>query len=152
MASQTWASAVVTDSRTAISISAIDAYPQLTLILVAWTLAFWLARYLKSFFTRFIVTAVIVLLFASAFPIWFESASGSLQVLSPQIAKLTGISDWETQSGLLSQGYYNHFAADFFIILLVMALVAAIVSIWLPAKGQKLSSQFTTRIDNLPSW
>lgn len=149
LASQTWASAKIIESQEVVSITASEAYPQLTLIFLAWSLVFWMTRYLNSAFSKFLVSAVVILLFATASPVWFESASGSLNILAPQIAKKTGVSD--AGSALIIESHYNHLAADGFVIALILCLVSAMMLIWLPRPGVK-GREFVTRIDKLPSW
>jgi hypothetical protein len=151
-ASQVWASALIAESRLEVFSSAIDGYPQLSFVLLTWVLIFWLIRYLKSVFTRFLVSAVLVLLFATLFPVWFDSASGSLTILSGQIAKKTGVSDWEGQRALLASSEFNHLSADVFVIAVVAAFLSLLLLIWLPKVKGENSSKFVTRIDNLPSW
>ena len=151
LASQVWASATFTESSTAISVSAIEAYPQLTLIFVAWLLIIFIARYTKSLFGRFILSAVQVLLFSTAAPIWFESASGSLNILRDSITAKTGISDWQAQLQLISQTSYNHLLADTFVIVLVLGFTLSLGQIWF-GKNKGNSPKNLTRIDTLPKW
>ena len=61
LGSQVWASAVVSESMSAIQISGLEAFPQLSVILVAWLLIVFISRYTKSLFGRFILSAVLVL-------------------------------------------------------------------------------------------
>jgi hypothetical protein len=150
-ASQTWASGVVTDTAQTIQVSGLEAYPQITIALVVWLLVAFVGRYTKTLFGRFMLTCVSMLTVAILSPIWFESAAGSLTILSPQIAKATGVSDWPAQSQLISNGTYNHLSADLFVIFLIAGFIASITASWIPAKGSK-ATPLTTRIDNLPSW
>lgn len=151
-ASQVWARAVIAESQAEVTSTAIDGYPQLTFVLITWVLIFWLIRYLKSVFSQFLVSAVMVLLFSTLFPVWFDSASGSLTILAGSIAKKTGVSDWEGQRLLLATSEFNHLAADVFVISIVAAFVALLFLIWLPRNRSGNTSRFVTRIDNLPSW
>jgi hypothetical protein len=106
---------------------------------------------MNSVFSKFITTAVIVFLVSAASPVWFESASGSLSILSPEIAKVTGVSDWLGQTELIISSFYNHVAADFFVIALIFWFATLVIFIWSNKPGQ-VRKQFVTRIDNLPSW
>lgn len=151
LASQAWASTTITETQTEISISGLDAYPQITFILLTGLLILWVSKYLGSIFGKFLTSAVTFLLFATATPIWFESASGSLAILSPQISKLTGVSDWLGQSELIQDSQYDHLAADSFVIALIVWLVTLIYRLWSRPKGQA-KTEFVTRIDKLPSW
>ena len=150
-ASQTWASTIVSESQTTLSISGLDAYPQITFILLTGLLILWVSKYLGSIFGKFLTTAITVLLFATASPVWFESASGSFSILSPQISKVTGVSDWLGQSDLIKNSQYNHLAADSFVIFLIIWLISLIYLLWSKPKG-KARAEFVTRIDKLPSW
>lgn len=150
-ASQNWAFATISETGLVLSISGLDAYPQLTFLMLTGVLLLWLSRYLNSLFSKFLSSAVSVLLFATSSPVWFESASGSVSVLSPQIAKATGVSDWLGQSELIQEISYNHFAADFFIVALVLWFVSLVWLIWSEGSTGK-SKKLVTRIDNLPSW
>jgi len=151
LGSQVWASAVVTESISAIQISGLEAFPQLSVILVAWLLIVFISRYTKSLFGRFILSAVLVLLFATATPVWFESAAGSLSILGPQIADLTGVGDWASQQELISSSSFNHLFADVFIIALIVSLGLSLYSIWTSPAGGPVKN-LTTRIDRLPKW
>lgn len=151
LSSQTWASAVINETEIEVLISGNSAYPQIAFLLLTGILIIWLTKYLNSFFSKFLITAVTVLLVASASPVWFESASGSLSVLRPEIAKVTGISDWLGQSSIIKSSYYNHFAADFFVLALILWFISIIIFIW-SSKPEQKGKQFVTRIDNLPSW
>jgi len=150
-ASQEWAATTVIESQNRITVSGLDAYPQITFILLTGVLILWLTRYLNSLFSRFLTTAVVVLLFATASPTWFESASGSLSILSPQISKATGVSDWLGQSELIQASVYNHFAADLFVVFLIAWFVSLVVLLWMRQRNQK-ATNLVTRIDKLPSW
>lgn len=150
-ASQVWASATVIESQNNLSVSGLDAYPQITFILLTGLLILWLTRYLNSLFAKFLTTAVVILLFATASPTWFESASGSLSILSPQISKATGVSDWLGQSELITNSFYNHFAADLFVIFLITWFISLVSLLWMKKKNQN-ATNLVTRIDNLPSW
>ncbi len=149
--SQIWASSTIAESGNRLVISGLDAYPQITFILLTGILILWLTRYLNSLFARFLTSAVTLLLFATASPIWFESASGSLAILSPQISKATGISDWLGQSELLQDSFYNHLAADLFVIALISWFASLIFLLWARRPGEK-TANLVTRIDKLPSW
>jgi hypothetical protein len=151
MTSQTWASATITESQMRVEVSGLEAYPQITVSLVVWLLLVFVAGYVKSFFGRFLLSAVSILTTAILSPTWFESASGSLSILSPKIGKLTGVSDWATQGSLISNESYNHLAADLFIIFLIIAFASSITRYWLPSKGTRITS-LKTRIDDLPRW
>jgi hypothetical protein len=151
LASQTWASAVIIDTDQAVQISGLEAYPQISIALVVWLLIAFVVRYTRSLFSRFMLTAVLFLSVAILAPILFESSSGSLTILSPSLAKATGVSDWTTQSNLISDGIYNHLAADLFLVFLIVGFLASAVRNWQPAKG-RTGSVLTTRIDDLPSW
>jgi len=150
-ASQTWALAVITDTEQTVQVSGLEAYPQIAIALVVWPLVAFVGRYTKSLFGRFMLTCVSFLTVAILSPIWFESAAGSLTILSPLIAKATGVSDWAAQSELISNGTYNHLSADLFVIFLIVSFIASITGSWTPSKGTK-ATPLTTRIDNLPSW
>lgn len=150
-ASQIWASATITESQTRLSVTGLDAYPQIAFILLTGLLIIWLTRHLNSLFAKFLTTAVVTLLLATASPTWFESASGSLTILSPQISKSTGVSDWLGQSELIEDSVYNHVAADFFVICIVAWFISLVLLLWASKQGEK-SSNLVTRIDNLPSW
>ena len=150
-ASQVWASTTVIESQSSLSVSGLDAYPQITFILLTGILVLWLTRYLNSLFAKFLTTAVVILLFATASPTWFESASGSLSILSPQISKSTGVSDWLGQSELIQNSIYNHLSADLFVISLISWFASLVIILWSKKKGQK-DNNLATRIDNLPSW
>lgn len=151
LASQVWSAARIIDSQKHIEVSALDAYPQLSVIFVVWLLLVWLLRYFNSGFTKFMLSAVIFLLFSTAAPVWFDSAAGSFALLSPQISKLTGVSDFAGQASLIDSLTFNHGAADFFIISMVLAVISGIALVWLPKRTQERSN-FSTRIDKLPSW
>ena len=150
-ASQVWAESDIVDSGTRVSISGLSAYPQLTFILLAWSVILFIGRYVKSVFGKFLMSAISILLFATAAPVWFESASGSLAILSPQIAKAVGVSGWLSQEPLLTNPFYNHLAADLFVIALVSGLISSLLFLWL-GFGRASSNVFATRIDNLPRW
>jgi hypothetical protein len=151
LAAQVWASAVVTESGIRIKISGIDSYPQLTFIFFTGLIMLWLSRYMNSVFTQFITSAVLALLLSTTLPILFDAASSSIQILGPQISKLSGVSDWLGQSELLSTPFYNSFASDLTLVSLGLWFVSAVTYLWAPKQGQK-RKEFTTRIDNLPSW
>jgi hypothetical protein len=151
LASQVWAESDIVDSATRISISGLVAYPQLTFILMAWTVILVIGRYLKTFFGKFLLSSISILLFATAAPIWFESASGSLAILSPLVAEAVGVSDWRSQEQLLTNTFYNHLAADLFVIALISGLISSLVFLWIGLSRQH-SRPFATRIDNLPRW
>jgi hypothetical protein len=151
LASQIWAETGIVDSSTRVSITGLEAYPQLTFILVAWTLILAIGRYVKAVFGKFLISAVSILLFATAAPVWFESASGSLAILSPQISRTTGVSDWQSQSNLLSDSFYNHLSADLFVIALIVGFASSLVYLWMGLSRPGAAS-FSTRIDKLPSW
>lgn len=148
--SQVWASATITEQAKAIEITGLEAYPQLLVGLVVWLLIAFVARYVKSLFGKFLLTAITVLLIATMSPVWFESASGSLSVLGPSISKFTGVSDWASQSPLLSNGFYNHLAADLFVIALIICFTATVIRIWQNSAND--GSKPLTRIDQLPKW
>lgn len=150
-ASQIWAESDIVDSATRISITGLVAYPQLTFIILAWTVILFIGRYIKSVFGKFLMSAISILLFATAAPVWFESASGSLAILSPQIAKVVGVSDWRSQEQLLTNSFYNHMAADLFVIALIVGLISSLIYLWI-GFSRPNSSTFATRIDNLPRW
>ncbi len=151
LSSQVWASAVVSEAQTEVSITGMAAYPQVSFLLLTGVLILWLMKYLNSVFSKFITTAVVVLLVSAASPVWFESASGSLSILRPEIAKVTGVSDWLGQTELINGSFYNHFAADFFVLALILWFATLVIYIWSNKPGQQ-KKQFVTRIDNLPSW
>lgn len=150
-ASQVWASAVIFDTQEAVSISATEAYPQLIIVFSAGILLVWISRYLEAVFARFISSAVVLFLFAAAAPVWFDAASGSLNILATQITKKTGVSDWIAQSELITKSFYNHLASDIFILALIGWLISAITLLW-TRKAGSASPKFATRIDKLPSW
>jgi hypothetical protein len=151
LGSQVWASAIVSESMIAVQISGLEAFPQLSVILVACLLIVFISRYTKSLFGRFILSAVLILLFATATPVWFESAAGSLAILGPQIGALTGVGDWTAQQVLISSASFNHLFADIFIIALIVSLGLSLYSIWTSAPGGP-GKNLTTRIDRLPQW
>lgn len=151
MTSQTWAGARISETQQQVEITGLEAYPQITVSLVVWLLLVFVAGYVKSFFGRFLLSAISVLTTAILAPTWFESASGSLTILSQKISKLTGVSDWASQGSLISNSYYNHLAADLFIIFLIVAFASSMTRYWLPAKGAKII-ELKTRIDDLPQW
>jgi hypothetical protein len=151
LASQVWAQSDIIESGTNVSITGLAAYPQLTFILVAWTIILAIGRYIKSFFGKFLMSAISILLFATAAPVWFESASGSMAILSPQISKVTGVSDWVSQGELLTNSFYNHLSADLFVIALITGLISSLIFLWM-GLTRSGSGAFATRIDNLPRW
>lgn len=151
MASQVWAQAEIIGSNTLVSITGLNAYPQLTFILVAWSIIFAIGRYINSIFGKFLISSVSVLLFATAAPVWFESASGSMSILSPEITKVTGISDWISQGDVITNPIYNHLSADLFLIGMIVGLVSSLFYLWMGLRSAD-SRNFTTRIDNLPRW
>lgn len=150
-ASQTWASATIIETNQSVTISGLDAYPQLTFLLVTGLLIIWLSRYLNSLFSKFLTTAVAVLLLATSAPVWFESAAGSIAILAPQIAKATGVSDWLGQSELLERTSFDHFSADMCVLGLIFWFLSIAWLIWSPRIGEK-SEKLVTRIDKLPNW
>ena len=150
-ASQIWASAVITDSQELVSISATEAYPQLVIVFTAGLLLIWISRYLEAVFARFLGSAIVLFMFSTAAPVWFDSAAGSLNILSSLISKKTGVSDWYSQISLISDTYYNHIASDVFILVLIGWLISAITLLWTRRIGST-APKFSTRIDNLPSW
>ena len=150
LGSQTWASAFVAETQQEVQVSGLEAYPQLSIVLAVWLLIAFVARYLRSLFARFMMSAVLVLSMAILSPILFESASGSLAILSPSLSKATGVSDWATQSNLIDGGFYNHLATDLFVVFLVIGFIASTANCWQAPKGQK--SSLSTRIDELPKW
>lgn len=151
LASQVWAESDIIESGTRISITGLAAYPQLTFILVAWTIILAIGRYIKSVFGKFLISAISILLFATAAPVWFESASGSMAILSPQISKVTGVSDWVSQGELLTNSFYNHLSADLFVIALIIGFTSSLVFLWM-GLTRRDPLTFATRIDNLPRW
>lgn len=151
LGTQVWATTTVIESQTRISISGLDAYPQLTFLLLTGLLILWLTRYLNSVFSKFLTTAVVVLLFATASPVWFDSAAGSLSILGPQISKATGVSDWLGQSELIHNSLYNHIVADSFVITLIFWFSSLFILLWTKRAGES-KKEFVTRIDKLPSW
>ncbi len=151
LASQVWAATTVVESGSRLTISGLDAYPQITFLLLTGLLILWLSRYLNSLFSKFLTTAVVVLLLATASPIWFESASGSLNILMPQISKATGVSDWLGQSELIRGSSYGHTAADGFVVTLIVWFISLTVLLWTNRVGES-KKEFVTRIDKLPSW
>lgn len=152
LASQVWASGVLVDTEKLISVTAVEAYPQVTIVLVVWALLSIFTRYFKSFFSKFLFTAITILLFATVSPMWFDSAAGNLNILKPQITKLTGIADWNSAISQLETSFYDHTVADLFVIVLVLGLVSTLARIWLGSGGSKSGAQLTTRIDKLPKW
>lgn len=151
LGSQVWASATISDSMIVVQISGLEAFPQLSVILVAWLLIVFISRYAKSLFGRFILSAVLTLLFATATPVWFESAAGSLAILGPQIGEMTGVGDWTSQQTLISDPSFNHLFADAFIIALIVSIGLSLYSIWTSPAGAP-ARNLTTRIDRLPKW
>lgn len=152
LASQVWASGVLLDSEKTLSVTAVEAYPQVTIVLVVWALLSIFTRYFSSFFSKFLFTAITILLFATISPMWFDSAAGNLNILKPQITKLTGIADWNAALSQLSSSFYDHTVSDLFVIVIVLGLVSTLARIWLGAQKQRLGGQLTTRIDKLPKW
>jgi hypothetical protein len=152
LASQVWASGVLVDTEQIISVTAVEAYPQVTIVLVVWALLSIFTRYFTSFFSKFLFTAITVLLFATVSPMWFDSAAGSLNILKPQITKLTGIADWNSAMSQLATSFYDHTVADFFVIVLVLGLVSTLARIWLGSAKPDGGTTLTTRIDKLPKW
>jgi hypothetical protein len=152
LASQVWASGVLVDTEKFISVTAVEAYPQVTIVLVVWALLSIFTRYFKSFFSKFLFTVITILLFATVSPMWFDSAAGNLDILRPQITKLTGIADWNSALAQLESSFYDHTVADFFVIVLVLGLVSTLARIWLGADKSQGGNQMTTRIDKLPKW
>ncbi|MFM2384833.1 MAG: hypothetical protein RL166_707 [Actinomycetota bacterium] len=150
-ASQQWATATISETGQVLAISGLDAYPQLSFLMLTGLLLLWLSRYLNSLFSKFLASAVSVLLLATSSPIWFESASGSASILSPQIAKATGVSDWLGQAELIEKVVYNHIAADFFIIALIIWFGSLVWFVWSASATEK-AKKLVTRIDNLPNW
>jgi hypothetical protein len=150
-ASQDWAASDIVDSATRVSITGLETYPQLTFILLAWSLILFIGAYIKTFFGKFLVSAISILLFATAAPVWFESASGSLAILSIQIAEVTGVSGWSSQTDLLNNPTYNHIAADLFVIALIIGLISSLLHLWIGIARSE-SKALVTRIDNLPRW
>ena len=151
LGSQVWASATLTESLVRVEISGLEAFPQLSVILVAWILIVFVSRYVDSLFGRFILSAVLFLLFATSAPVLFESSSGSLKVLSPRIAAVTGIGDWNAQVLLLTDTAFAHLYADLFIILLIVSFTMTLVLIW-SRRGSSPKRALSTRIDRLPEW
>lgn len=149
--SQVWASATLAESLARVEISGLEAFPQLSVILVAWVLILFVSRYVDSLFGRFILSAVLFLLFATSAPVLFESASGSLKVLSPRIAALTGIGDWNAQVLLLTDTAFSHLYADLFIIMLIVSFTTTLILIW-SRRGSSAKPALSTRIDRLPEW
>lgn len=152
LASQVWASGVMVDTEKSISVTAVEAYPQVTIVLVVWALLSIFTRYFTSFFSKFLFTAITVLLFATVSPMWFDSASGNLNILKPQITKLTGIADWNSAMSQLQTSFYDHTVSDLFVIVLVLGLLSTLARIWFSAGKQSAGTQLTTRIDKLPKW
>lgn len=150
-ASQVWATVTLIDSQETLSISATEAYPQLVVVFCAGLLVTWVSRYLEAVFARFLGSAIVLFLFAAAAPVWFDSAAGSLNILSPQITKRTGVNDWLGQSELITNSTYNHLASDIFILVLIGWLLSSVTLLWSRRTGSN-SPKFATRIDNLPSW
>jgi len=151
LSSQVWASANITETNKPVQVSGLEAYPQLSITLVVWLLICFVSGYAKSLFPRFILSAISIFTVSIQAPVWFESASGSLAVLGTSVAKITGVSDWEAQQNLIDAGFYNHFAADLFVILLIICFIATITRIWARTSAAK-STPLTTRIDDLPNW
>lgn len=150
-ASQPWASITIIESKKFISVSGAEAYQQLSFVLLTGLLILWLSRYLNSSFLKFLTSSIVIFLLAAASPVWFDSASGSVSILNPQIAKVTGISDWSGQVELIENANFNHFAADMFIISLIVWSLSLIFVLWSKKPGQN-AKQFVTRIDKLPEW
>jgi hypothetical protein len=151
LASQTWAATTVIDTQNRLSISGLDAYPQLSFLLITGLLILWLTRYLNSVFSKFLTSAVVVLLMATSSPVWFDSAAGSVSILNQEISKVTGVSDWLGQSTLIEKSYYNHFMADVFVISLMIWCTTLVYILWSKRPGES-KKEFVTRIDKLPSW
>jgi hypothetical protein len=149
--SQIWASATLSESFVRVEISGLEAFPQLSVILVAWLLIVFVSRYVVSLFGRFMLSAVLFLLFSTAAPVWFESASGSLKALGPKIAAITGIGDWKAQSDLLKDGSFAHIYADLFVILLIISFAVTLLLVWSDS-GSRARAALSTRIDRLPKW
>lgn len=152
LASQVWASGVLVDTEKTISVTAVEAYPQVTIVLVVWALLSIFTRYFTSFFSKFLFTAITILLFATVSPMWFDSAAGNLNILKPQITKLTGIADWNSAMSQLESSFYEHTYADIFVIVIVLGLVSTLARIWLAGGSENSAVQLTTRIDKLPKW
>lgn len=152
LASQVWASGILVETEEAISVTAVEAYPQVTIVLVVWALLSIFTRYFTSFFSKFLFTAVTVLLFATISPMWFDSAAGSLGILKPQITKLTGIADVNAALSQLETSVYDHTTADVFVIVIVLGLLSTLARIWVGSVKNGSNTQLATRIDNLPNW
>ena len=152
LASQVWARGVLVDTEKTISVTAVEAYPQVTIVLVVWALLSIFTRYFTSFFSKFLFTAITILLFATVSPMWFDSAAGNLNILKPQITKLTGIADWNSAMSQLESSFYEHTYADIFVIVIVLGLVSTLARIWLAGGSENSAVQLTTRIDKLPKW
>jgi preprotein translocase subunit SecG len=150
-ASQIWAKATLLDNAKTVSVSGVDAYPQLTFIFCIGLLMLWLMRYFNSVFTKFLANAVLALMLSTSLPVLFDSASSSLQILSPQISKVAGISDWLGQAELIKSSTYNNLAADVTVIALGIWFITSIALLWATKPGQT-DKDFVTRIEKLPSW
>lgn len=151
LASQTWASANIEETNQPISVTGLEAFPQLTISLVIWLLIAFVSGYLKSLFPRFLLSAISVFNLAIQAPVLFESAGGSLSVLSSAITRLTGVSGWDSQEVLITNGEYGHFVADLFIVLLLVCFMATVTRIWLKSTFRN-EKALVTRIDDLPKW
>ena len=150
-ASQIWATAELIDTPNVITASGTDSYPQLTFIFSTGLVMLWLARYFNSIFSKFLASAVLALMVSTSLPVLFDASSGSLSILSPQITKVSGISDWLAQTQLITHSVYNSTAADITLICVMICFLTSLVLLWTKKPGQT-KKQFTTRIDNLPSW
>lgn len=150
LGSQSWAEAIVTDQEKLVSISGLEAYPQMSIGITILLLISLVSRYVKSLFGKFLLSAVAFLVLATLAPVWFESSAGSLSILGPQIGAITGVSDWEAQASLITQGVYNHLASDLFVIALIFCFVSTLLRVWqIQGAATKVS---LTRIDQLPKW
>ena len=152
LASRVWATGLIADTKETISVTAVEAYPQVSIVLIVWALLSTFTRYFTSFFSKFLFTAITVLLFATISPMWFDSAAGNLGILKPQITKLTGIADMNAALAQLESSFYDHTIADLFVIVIVLGLFSTMARIWIGSVRSGSGSSLTTRIDNLPKW
>lgn len=151
LGSQTWMSVIVIDSGKTLSATGLESYPQLGFTLVIWLFIAMFSSYLKSLFSKFIFSAVSVLLFATLFPVWFDSAAENLAPLLPLLRTETGVGDLGPAMQLVENIFYAHLIADSFVICVILALVLILFRIWSTASGEQ-ARVATTRIDKLPKW
>lgn len=151
LSSQVWASALISDSQLPVSATGLDSYPQISIVLLTWVVLLFVSRYVNSFFGKFLLSSVLVMMMATTLPIFFGAASMNLSILQTRVASATGIAGWAEQEVLLSDTTFNSVAAEGFCLALVFCFAFSIWLVWSRTE-RGTNKSLETRIDRLPQW